>query len=288
MRFFIILTTSLLFISTSSARLDEEPTSAVESEAPAETPVAESTASETTVPDNVDKFCKSGRYYFNEAECQRKNLPAEYCLDSRCGYAICGQHGPNCSNLSGGSNGSGSVDQTHEDGTLPGRGPCGMGVFVAAPIAGNVRSRFGYRKDPFTGKSRLHQGWDYSRPTGTPVYASAPGKVTACGTNGGYGKSVEIKHSNSLTTRYAHLSKISVRCNQQVERGGLVGKVGSTGRSTGPHLHFEVLCNDKQVDPDDYVNRNADVPLPRPRPPQPWDEEDPMDGEEGEDVEAAP
>ncbi len=101
-------------------------------------------------------------------------------------------------------------------------------------------SNFGWRIDPFTGKNAMHEGVDYMVPAGTPVYASAGGVVVYADTHPQYGKMVEIDHGNQIITRYAHASKLLVKVGDVVRRGHEIAKVGSTGRSTGNHLHFEV------------------------------------------------
>ncbi|MHA1549330.1 MAG: M23 family metallopeptidase [Alphaproteobacteria bacterium] len=116
-----------------------------------------------------------------------------------------------------------------------------------------VSSRFGRRMDPFLRKPAMHNGLDYKAPAGRVVLATAPGVVTQAGHSGGYGKMIEIEHGNGLKTRFAHLKRIHVRKGQQVDRGDRIGAVGSTGRSTGPHLHYEIRRNDKPVDPAPYV-----------------------------------
>jgi murein DD-endopeptidase MepM/ murein hydrolase activator NlpD len=110
-------------------------------------------------------------------------------------------------------------------------------------------SGFGPRSDPFTGQSALHSGIDFRAPTGTPVRAAASGTITEAQSMGGYGRMVEIAHGAGLTSRYAHLSSISVENGQKVRKGDIVGYVGSTGRSTGPHLHFETRVDDAPMDP---------------------------------------
>ena len=116
-----------------------------------------------------------------------------------------------------------------------------------------ISSRFGSRKDPFTGRRAVHGGLDFKAKRGTSVIATASGKVTKAGRLGGYGKLVEIDHGGGITTRYAHLSRIEVRVGQRVTRGVRIGKVGSTGRSTGPHLHYEVRRKGRVLNPIHYV-----------------------------------
>jgi len=121
---------------------------------------------------------------------------------------------------------------------------------ISNPAPGKqVSSSFGVRKDPLLGTPALHAGMDFRATTGSSVRASGGGTVVSAGWNGGYGRMVEIDHGNGLVTRYAHLSKILVGDGDKVEAGDIVGKVGSTGRSTGPHLHYEVRRNGKPLNP---------------------------------------
>lgn len=124
----------------------------------------------------------------------------------------------------------------------------------ANPIPGaKISSNFGYRKDPFNGRSAMHSGMDFKAPTGTPVRATGDGVVASAGRKGGYGKTVEIRHKNGLITRYAHLSRINVKKGHKVNVGQMIGKVGSTGRSTGPHLHYEVRQGKTARNPSKYI-----------------------------------
>lgn len=123
----------------------------------------------------------------------------------------------------------------------------------------NITSGFGYRRDPFNGRSAMHSGIDFKGATGSPIFAAADGHVTHAGWKSGYGKAVEITHGNGMMTRYAHLSRIDARVGQQVEAGATIGGLGSTGRSTGPHLHFEVRINDRAVNPRPFLEAAPDV-----------------------------
>ncbi len=111
---------------------------------------------------------------------------------------------------------------------------------VAPITVGWYSSNFGWRIDPFTGKNAMHEGVDYMVPAGTPIYASAGGVVVFAGMHPQYGNMIEIDHGNQIITRYAHASRILVKVGEVVRRGREIAKVGSTGRSTGNHLHFEV------------------------------------------------
>ena len=119
----------------------------------------------------------------------------------------------------------------------------------SAPVDTTVGSGFGFRSDPFSGRAALHTGLDFPAETGTAIHAAAGGVVVSTDYHGQYGHLVEIDHGNGLMTRYAHCSKILVRKGDIVRRGQLVASVGSTGRSTGPHLHFEVLVEGVPQDP---------------------------------------
>jgi len=125
-----------------------------------------------------------------------------------------------------------------------------------APVADvDVASTFGNRIDPFRKRSAFHSGVDYPAPSGTPITASAGGRVTFAGYRAEYGKTVEIDHGGGLATRYAHASELHVAVGQIVKPGQRIADVGSTGRSTGPHLHFEVFKDGFVVDPAFYLAR---------------------------------
>ncbi len=122
-----------------------------------------------------------------------------------------------------------------------------------------MSSGFGFRHDPFTGGGAMHSGLDFKGPIGTPILAAADGTVTSLGWQGGYGNTIEITHANGLVTRYAHLSGYTVTHGQRVVRGVQIGRMGSTGRSTGPHLHFEVRLHDRAINPMKFLEANPDV-----------------------------
>ncbi|MFC4768138.1 peptidoglycan DD-metalloendopeptidase family protein [Effusibacillus consociatus] len=117
----------------------------------------------------------------------------------------------------------------------------------------NITSDFGYRKDPFGGFYTLHTGLDISGSHGSTIVSTADGIVTVAGWDGGYGISVVIDHRNGILTRYGHLSAVSVKAGQAVKKGDSIGQMGSTGRSTGTHLHYEVLENGVPVSPLKYL-----------------------------------
>ncbi|MEM9999472.1 MAG: M23 family metallopeptidase [Pseudomonadota bacterium] len=131
---------------------------------------------------------------------------------------------------------------------------------IAHPAPGKaITSRYGVRRDPIIGKKAFHAGIDFRTPTGTPIYATAAGTVTKSGRHGGYGLMVEVRHANGLSTRYAHLSKIHVRKGAKIDTGEKVGLAGSTGRSTGPHLHYEVRRGDKATNPMTYLKAGTNL-----------------------------
>jgi murein DD-endopeptidase MepM/ murein hydrolase activator NlpD len=122
-----------------------------------------------------------------------------------------------------------------------------------APTRGFVSSIFGMRIDPFTGLAQMHAGLDFSANIGAKVSATADGLVIFTGLDGAYGKAIRVDHGNGLVTCYGHLSKIDVKTGQQVKRGQAIGGVGNTGRSTGPHLHYEVRVNGIPQDPHRFL-----------------------------------
>ncbi len=116
-----------------------------------------------------------------------------------------------------------------------------------------ISSGFGFRSDPFTGAGAFHPGLDFRGPMGAPIYAAARGTVSFVGQRSGYGNCVEIDHGNGLVTRYAHMSGFRTVPGRSVQPGEVIGLIGSTGRSTGPHLHFEVRINDRPVNPRPFL-----------------------------------
>ncbi len=122
-----------------------------------------------------------------------------------------------------------------------------------------ISSGFGYRPDPFTGGPDFHGGLDFKGPVGAPIFAAASGKVAFVGWRSGYGNVVEIDHGHGLLTRYAHMSGFRTRVGKAVIPGELIGLIGSTGRSTGPHLHFEVRINDRPVNPRPFLEAVTNV-----------------------------
>ncbi|MGB0661022.1 MAG: DUF5930 domain-containing protein [Mangrovicoccus sp.] len=132
---------------------------------------------------------------------------------------------------------------------------------VALPVDSSVRrtSGFGYRRDPIRGGSRLHAGVDWAGAYGTAVKATADGVVVFAGWQSGYGRLVKIKHEFGIETRYAHLAKINVKVGQKVSRGKLIGAMGSSGRSTGTHLHYEVRVGGKATNPMTYIRAARNV-----------------------------
>jgi murein DD-endopeptidase MepM/ murein hydrolase activator NlpD len=122
-----------------------------------------------------------------------------------------------------------------------------------------MSSGFGYRSDPFTGAGAMHTGLDFRGPIGTPILAAAPGRVSFVGQKSGYGNVVEIDHGQGILTRYAHLSGFTSTVGAQVAAGQQIAKMGSTGRSTGSHLHFEVRLNGVAVNPRRFLEAKADV-----------------------------
>jgi murein DD-endopeptidase MepM/ murein hydrolase activator NlpD len=125
----------------------------------------------------------------------------------------------------------------------------------SSPVAAAFNSSsFGWRIDPFNGHKAFHEGLDFTAGTGTPIYAAAGGIVSTAEQTSDYGKLVKIDHGSGLETRYAHASKLFVRAGERVEKGQKIAEVGSTGRSTGPHLHYEIRLAGNPLDPRKYLN----------------------------------
>ncbi|WP_307155747.1 M23 family metallopeptidase [Rhodopseudomonas julia] len=124
---------------------------------------------------------------------------------------------------------------------------------LGRPIIAPRSSGFGYRTDPFLKRPALHTGIDFRAVSGSPVRATAPGEVVEAGWNGGYGKMIEIRHAHGVSTRYGHLSRIDVKVGDKITTGEVIGRVGSTGRSTGPHLHYETRRDGRPEDPTPFL-----------------------------------
>jgi len=129
-------------------------------------------------------------------------------------------------------------------------------VPLRKPVPGEIdeTSPFGVRMDPFAHEAAMHTGIDFRGDIGEPIHATAGGTVTIAGWSGGYGKMVEIDHGNGLATRYGHLSEIDVDVGQAIRSGAVIGKLGTTGRSTGPHLHYETRLNGEPVNPQRFLD----------------------------------
>ena len=141
--------------------------------------------------------------------------------------------------------------------TLMARRKMGRDVFLAGrPVSkGWMSSRFGHRTDPITGKRAWHNGADFAGKEGSDVIAVATGVVVYAGARSGYGEMVEINHGNGYSTRYGHHKELKVKTGDIVRKGEVVGLMGNSGRSTGPHVHFEVFKNGRVVDPSTYIHR---------------------------------
>ena len=138
------------------------------------------------------------------------------------------------------------------------RGLAGIPRYLPASLE-FISSGFGYRADPFTGGAAFHAGLDFRGPLGAPIYAAAKGVISFAGVRQGYGNCIEIDHGNGLLTRYAHMSGYRATVGQIVSPGDIVGTIGSSGRSTGPHLHFEVRINDRPVNPRPFLEARSHV-----------------------------
>ncbi|PIR31952.1 MAG: peptidase M23, partial [Alphaproteobacteria bacterium CG11_big_fil_rev_8_21_14_0_20_44_7] len=129
-----------------------------------------------------------------------------------------------------------------------------------SPIDGpRVTSGFGYRRDPYSSSMAMHSGVDLAGKLNSYVYATAPGKVIFAGRKGAYGNAIDIKNEMGFIVRYAHLKKISVNKGHQIKRGDIIGVQGSTGRSTGDHLHYEVRINNKPVNPMKFLSQANNI-----------------------------
>jgi murein DD-endopeptidase MepM/ murein hydrolase activator NlpD len=130
---------------------------------------------------------------------------------------------------------------------------------VRKPLSGEleIASSFGVRNDPFTRSAAMHTGLDFQSEPGAPVRVTANGTVTSAGWSGGYGKAIDVDHGNGYVTRYGHLSAIEVKAAPTVHDGQLIGRVGSTGRSTGPHLHYETRIGKEPVDPEKFLRAGS-------------------------------
>jgi murein DD-endopeptidase MepM/ murein hydrolase activator NlpD len=150
-------------------------------------------------------------------------------------------------------------------GTLPAEASDDLAM--ARPVAtGRLSSTFGLRSDPIEGGVRVHAGIDIAGPMGTPVRASADGVVSFAGRAGGYGSLVRVDHGGGLQSRYGHLSRIFASPGEPVRRGDVIGLMGSTGRSTGSHLHFEVRLDGRPVDPQRSLAEGASLDIPHAMP----------------------
>jgi murein DD-endopeptidase MepM/ murein hydrolase activator NlpD len=128
---------------------------------------------------------------------------------------------------------------------------------LGLPYPGSVTSTFGHRENPFGGEGiETHKGLDIAGPMGAPVKAMAKGEVAFAGTKGGFGNCIVLKHGNGFETLYGHLSKIIVHIGDKIDIGQQIGNIGSTGRSTGPHLHYEVHQNGQKIDPQNFITLN--------------------------------
>lgn len=126
---------------------------------------------------------------------------------------------------------------------------------IGKPTQGKMTSKFGYRSNPFTGKNtEHHSGIDFRGDIGAPIKATASGTVIYAGPRGGYGNCVIIRHNKELKTLFAHMNKILVKVKDKVSAGDIVGTLGNTGRSTGPHLHYEIFKNNERIDPEVFLS----------------------------------
>ncbi len=164
-----------------------------------------------------------------------------------------GGSSPGASTAGGGGTGSATSGGGGSGGGGSGGGATsGNGTFID-PVAGPIVSGFGYRTDPITGGQEFHAGVDFGAACGTPIRAGGSGQVVSAGFNGGYGNATVVNHGGGLATLYGHQSSIGVSVGQVVQQGQVIGAVGSTGKSTGCHLHFEVRVNGNPVNPLPYL-----------------------------------
>jgi murein DD-endopeptidase MepM/ murein hydrolase activator NlpD len=129
-----------------------------------------------------------------------------------------------------------------------------MGELFLTPLRGRLTSPYGYRRDPFTGVRTFHTGIDLAAPVGTPIKATLDGRIATTGYSAVYGNYVIVTHDGGYQSLYAHMHRIQVKRGQWVTQGGILGLVGNTGYSTGPHLHFSVYRNGKMVNPASLLN----------------------------------
>jgi murein DD-endopeptidase MepM/ murein hydrolase activator NlpD len=147
----------------------------------------------------------------------------------------------------------------------PPQKPSPIPLALSIPVQGRLTSDYGLRTDPLTGNSEFHEGIDIAAPAGTAINAASSGTVVFAGALGGYGNTVVLEHANGGRTLYAHASQLLVRPGEAVEAGQTIGRVGTTGHSTGPHLHFETLVSGQNVDPKSLIGSELSGNVNRPR-----------------------
>lgn len=157
-------------------------------------------------------------------------------------------------------------DPAHGSGLVPGHASDealerALGLITVEPVTGAETSSYGYRRDPFTRRRKLHKGVDYRAPRGTPVFAAGPGVVRVARRKSGYGRVIMLDHGAGVETRYAHLQSIDVDAGERVSAGTRIGTVGSTGRATGPHLHFELRIDGDAHDPQEVLGPLVSIDL---------------------------
>jgi len=143
--------------------------------------------------------------------------------------------------------------------------PSPIPLTLSIPVQGRLTSDYGLRTDPLTGNSEFHEGIDIAAPAGTAINAASSGTVVFAGALGGYGNTVVLEHANGGRTLYAHASQLLVRPGEAVEAGQTIGRVGTTGHSTGPHLHFETLVSGQNIDPKSLIGSELSGNVNRPR-----------------------